>query len=73
MLTSTLTSDKEGLGPIYTVSLMFDYQLYIKYYKWTERSTEQPRCQQTTLQNKYGLLFQGYINISVLTLELVMS
>ena len=31
------------------------------------------RCRQTTLQNKYGLLFQGYINISVLTLELVMS
>ena len=72
MLTSTLTSDKEGLGPIYTVSLMLTIN-DIKYYKWTERSTEQPRCQQTTLQNKYGLLFQGYINISVLTLELVMS
>ena len=28
MLTSTLTSDKEGLGPIYTVSLMFDDQRY---------------------------------------------
>ena len=72
MLTSTLTSDKEGLGPIYTVSLMLTIN-DIKYYKWTERSKEQPRCRQTTLQNKYGLLFQGYINISVLTLELVMS
>ena len=28
MLTSTLTSDKEGLGPTYTVSLMFDDQRY---------------------------------------------
>ena len=28
ILTSTLTSDKEGLGPIYTVSLMFDDQRY---------------------------------------------
>ena len=28
MLTSTLTSDQEGLGPIYTVSLMLDDQRY---------------------------------------------